>query len=91
MQTDTTVFSLIPYSGGLCVKSLFYNPLKHIDGRVPSNRDQIVSCLKASRDDCEESDLVLSAIGLDLDLMADGFTVLCNATSGNITTGHLMT
>ncbi|CAG5136555.1 unnamed protein product, partial [Candidula unifasciata] len=39
--------------------------------------ESLYTCLRQSRDDCQESHVVLSSIGLDLDLMNKGVQVLC--------------
>ncbi|KAK6965483.1 hypothetical protein BgiMline_029506 [Biomphalaria glabrata] len=44
------------------------------------NRQELTACLKSTRDQCPESDKVLSALALDLDTTAKGFDVLCSNT-----------
>uniref|UniRef100_A0A2C9LXH5 Uncharacterized protein n=1 Tax=Biomphalaria glabrata TaxID=6526 RepID=A0A2C9LXH5_BIOGL len=46
------------------------------------NRQELTACLKSTRDQCPESDKVLSALALDLDTTAKGFDVLCSNTDG---------
>ncbi|BFZ23398.1 hypothetical protein BsWGS_26437 [Bradybaena similaris] len=41
------------------------------------NSPAVFTCLRQSRDDCQESQVVLSSIGLDLERMDQGVQVLC--------------
>ncbi|XP_071089221.1 uncharacterized protein [Haliotis cracherodii] len=41
------------------------------------NKDSLVACMKQKRDDCPESPLVLRAIGLDIESLETGVSVLC--------------
>ncbi|XP_067657502.1 uncharacterized protein [Haliotis asinina] len=41
------------------------------------NKDALVTCMKQKRDNCPESPLVLRAIGLDIESLETGVSVLC--------------